>query len=52
MKAAVFSVKSNLSLEAEASGSSKNPENIGKSLAKKLLEMGAARFLKEARSTA
>lgn len=49
LKGAVFSTCSNEGVFAEASGPKNRFEAVGKTLARKLLKKGAARFMKEAR---
>ena len=49
LKARVFSTQSSRWIEAVFSGPKSKPEKIGEELAKKLLLLGAAKFLKEAR---
>lgn len=50
IKGAVFSVKNSRYLSASCRGSEGNPEKAGHALAKKLLQKGAAKLLREARS--
>lgn len=50
IQGSVFSVHDDRSLNAVSSGSSDRPENVGRALAKKLIQKGAAKLLKQARS--
>ncbi len=50
LKATVFSTTSSSSLSGDISSSLNNSRQAGRSLAKKLLKMGAKKFLKEARN--
>ena len=50
IEAAVFSVSGDRSLRAVSNGPFDKPESVGRALARKLLQKGAARLLRQARS--